>query len=115
MNFNNYAEFTIMAYGGSEPNSRLFLEMIRNYIYDLVGGVGWPWTPLEQPVVVKHNVPMAIRFTDATEDTDLTSQDNLYLFYTDSKFTNYASEELFKKCLLKLAPNRTMRAMIITT
>lgn len=44
-NFNNYAEFAITAHGGSEPNSWLSLEMIHNYIHNLVGGVGWPLDP----------------------------------------------------------------------
>ncbi|KAH7188056.1 uncharacterized protein B0J16DRAFT_381940 [Fusarium flagelliforme] len=40
--FANYAEFTTTSHGSrSDPSGWLSLEMIHNYIHDLVGGVGW--------------------------------------------------------------------------
>ncbi|RGP69879.1 di-copper centre-containing [Fusarium longipes] len=40
-NFDNFAEFATTSHGGGDPNGWLSLEMIHNYIHDLVGGVGW--------------------------------------------------------------------------
>ncbi|KAH8648808.1 hypothetical protein BGZ61DRAFT_542404 [Ilyonectria robusta] len=98
-NFNNYAEFAITAHGGSEPNSWLSLEMIHNYIHNLVGGVGWPLDPSqatgsgEAQCSHGHMVDLGTAAFDPISGCiTATLIDNLYPCHTDSKFTNYASD-----------------------